>query len=445
MSFFRNAACVIALVGVVPLTTFGVTLTPTVTNLSKPVGVAHYQPTNNLISSVNYSNGKPHNLEKILSDGSHTKFSDASGFTGEIRVAAVRDILGGFTLGDLFISTGTVGEIVRVSADGVTIENPWVTLPGETGLVRGLCFDRTGIFGGDLIVGTHRGNIWRVTAAGVPTKVGSIGPNPNPSLPFIEGLAIVPDDSAKYGPWAGKILIGAESVSRIYAIDPQGNVDKPYDLGIEEPEDIAIVPANENFFGIDHTANILYGAPSSEFVGMVGDILISQEENPGNLFSVHWDGKSASFQVTKVAEVTQWEQMTFSTAGVTTIPEVIVSGCINRNGLPVKGRNVVLKEKGETNKIIKSDINGNYLFDKNNVVPGKYFQILINGPRFKKVSKISGCINLKGAPLAGRKVTLKQKGEVNKIAFTDSNGRYQFSGAVPGKAFQVVISGPKIK
>lgn len=146
--------------------------------------------------------------------------------------------------------------------------------------------------------------------------------------------------------------------------------------------------------------------------------------------------------------MTHWEQMTFSTAGVKTIPEIeiIISGCINLNGLPVKGRNVVLKEKGETNKTTKSDINGNYLFDKNNVVFGKSFQIVINGPKAKKEDdEISGCINIKGAPVVGRKVTSTQKGELKRITFTDSDEKYQFSGAVPGKTFQLTINGPKIK
>ena len=98
MSFMRSAISILALVGVMPLTTHAVTLTPTVTDLSSPVGIAHYQATNNLVASVNYDNGKPHNFEKIVSDGSHSKFSDASGITGEIRVAVVRDTRGGFTV-----------------------------------------------------------------------------------------------------------------------------------------------------------------------------------------------------------------------------------------------------------------------------------------------------------------------------------------------------------
>ena len=67
----------------------------------------------------------------------------------------------------MFTGTGQPGQIARISPDGSTIDNPWITLPGETGLMRGqLQFDRTGVFDGDLIVTTTAGHLWRVTSAG---------------------------------------------------------------------------------------------------------------------------------------------------------------------------------------------------------------------------------------------------------------------------------------
>ena len=112
---------------------------------------------------------------------------------------------GGFTIGEVFLPSGVNGVIVRISANGSTITNPWATLPGEKGHIHGgLHFDETGVFGGDLIVSTTRGNVWRVNSSGTSTlitKVGSVG------SPDLEGLTTAPNDPGKYGPWAGKIVV----------------------------------------------------------------------------------------------------------------------------------------------------------------------------------------------------------------------------------------------
>src|SRR5205823_212724 len=97
-----------------------------------------------------------------------TPFSSIHGLTDEIYIAAPRDEggrrnRGGFVAGEVYCGTGVAGEIMRISADGSSSQRPWVSLPGETGLLRGgLCFDRTGVFGGDLIVVSNTGGVWRV-------------------------------------------------------------------------------------------------------------------------------------------------------------------------------------------------------------------------------------------------------------------------------------------
>ena len=288
---------------------------------NRPVGIDHHQPTNKVVLSVNYPYGEPNNFELVDVFGNRQPFSDVHGLTEEVKIATARDdgggrSRGGFVPGELFTGTGMLGHIARISADGATIQNPWVVLPGETGLLRGsLHIDRTGVFGGDLIVVTTEptGNVWRITSAGAATKLASLGTH-------LEGLTTVPDDSIKYGPWAGKILTGAEQQRRIYAIDVRGNVTF-FELGIE-PEDFDLIPANENFFGIDFSAGILWTAPPAEFADKVGDLLIAQEY-PGNLYHVRWSG--TAFQVTQVAQVQQWEHMTFSTAPIDTCEIKIIS------------------------------------------------------------------------------------------------------------------------
>lgn len=294
-----------------------VTLTPITTGFNQPIGIDHHQPTNKVVLSVNYPSGQPYNFELVASNGTRTQFSSVSGLTDEVKIATVRDTLGGFNIGELFVGTGVPGQIARVSADGLTVQNPWVTLPGEPGLMRGsLHVDRTGVFGGDLIVVTTAGNVWRISSAGAATQLASLGTH-------LEGLATIPNDPVKYGPWAGKILAGAEGQGRLYAIDVSGTATY-YMLGIN-PEDIEIIPANQNFFGVDYASQTLVGAPPSEFAGMIGDVLIAQEF-PGVLWHVKWDTATASFQTTQVAQVGQWEHVTFSTAGIVEIPPVEVCG-----------------------------------------------------------------------------------------------------------------------
>jgi hypothetical protein len=114
-----------------------------------------------LIVSDNYSTGLPHNFDRINQDGTQAPFSSASGFRDEVYMAAVRPgQTGGWTVGDLYTGTGVGGQIAKISNNGNTVTNPWVTLSGETGLLRGaLTFDQTGVFGGDLIVVTTVGGI----------------------------------------------------------------------------------------------------------------------------------------------------------------------------------------------------------------------------------------------------------------------------------------------
>lgn len=270
----------------------GIYMTPLTSGLSSPVGIDYHPLTNQVVMSVYYaSGGNPYNFELVASDGTRTQFSTISGLGDEVKIATVKDTSGGFAIGELFTGSGVAGEIVRISADGSSVQIPWVTLPDEPGLMRGsLYVDRTGIWGGDLIVVTTAGNVWRVNSAGQPTLLASLGVH-------LEGLITIPNDADRYGAWAGKILAGAEHQAALHTIDTSGNVETYY-LGIA-PEDIDLIPANENFYGIDHSSGILWKATADEFIGMVGDLLIAQEG--GLLWHVYWDG--TQFQTETIATV----------------------------------------------------------------------------------------------------------------------------------------------
>ena len=110
------------------------------TDFPNPIGIAYYEPSNQLVMSVNYKSGVPNDFDILVNGGVFARFGSViSGLTDEVYLAAIRGsrCQDGFTVGDLYFGTGKAGVIARLSDDGTTLTNPWVTLPGETGLLRG--------------------------------------------------------------------------------------------------------------------------------------------------------------------------------------------------------------------------------------------------------------------------------------------------------------------
>jgi len=301
-----------------PVEATTITLTQISTPFNSPIGIDHHEPTNSVVMSVNYPSGSPLNFERVQGDGTHVAFSAASGFTDEVKIATVRSGGGGgFITGDLFTGNGVDGEIARITGGGATVINPWVSLPGAgNGLMRGSMYvDRTGVYGGDLIVATTGGEVWRVTSAGASTKLADVNTH-------LEGLITVPDNAAKYGPLAGKIIAGAEGAGLMYVFDTGGLVTT-HNLGVAI-EDIDLITPNENFFGVNFGSSKLLGAPASEFAGIAGDILLTQESHSGSgLFRLFWSGGTLQTEHLTLgagsAPAAQWEHVTFSSAGIVEI------------------------------------------------------------------------------------------------------------------------------
>jgi RHS repeat-associated protein len=308
-----------------------VKLTALSANFNQPIGVDYHEPSGKVLISTNYPSGQPYNFALIEPDGTRSRFSPISGLTEELKLATAKNAgggysLGGFEAGETFTGTGVPGQIIRISPDGSHAQNPWITLPGEGGLMRGsLQVDSTGIFGGDLVVVTTAGSVWRINHEGVPTRLASIPTH-------LEGLCVIPNDP-RYGPWAGKMLIGAEGQGRLYTVDPAGTVEF-YAIGIN-PEDIDLINANQNFYGVDTDEGIVWGAPASAFTNMIGDILITQE-SPGILYDVRWDG--AQFVKTQIAQTRHFEHVTFAPSGILDIPQtehpIELTGTATDDGLP---------------------------------------------------------------------------------------------------------------
>jgi hypothetical protein len=289
------------------------------TDFNQPIGIDFHESAFDVVMSVNYSSGTPHALETVAPDGSHTRFSSLAGVTDEVKIATARSgNAGGFETGELFVGNGVDGQIVRISADGSTVTNPWVDLPGTSnGLMRGsLYVDRTGVFGGNLIVATTSGQIWSVDALGNATQIASLGVH-------LEGLVTVPDAPERYGPLAGTILAGAENEGLLWSVKPDGSAQS-FSLGIRV-EDIDIIPPYENFFGINFGTSSLIGVAGPSFLPIAGDILLTQESVTSvGLFRLWFDGTGLRTEELQAASgsarLGQWEHVTFANAGIQEVP-----------------------------------------------------------------------------------------------------------------------------
>jgi uncharacterized repeat protein (TIGR01451 family) len=330
------------------------TLTPFSSTFQTPIGIDFHEPTGKLIMSVNYPVGTPNNIDLVtLGTGAHVPFSSLSGLTNELKIATVRASAcqGGFTVGEVFTGNGVFGEVVRISADGSTVQNPWVSL-GGTDLIRGSLFqDRFCAAGGDLIVvtgneqsdATSVGNVYRITSAGAATLIGTAGTH-------LEGVTTVPNLPLVYGPLAGRILAGAEDLTssstynpngRIYAFNPSPPHDNftigagvgpacvvPYTAAQTgcnfatttafHPEDLDVIRRNADFFGVAFRDGEILTAPAANFDGRCGQVLVTQEfpfSNTSGLNALRWDSGTSSFIVdslTSNVAVQQWEHVTFT-------------------------------------------------------------------------------------------------------------------------------------
>jgi hypothetical protein len=334
-----------------------VTLTPIASGFNSPIGIDYQPSSGKLILSVNYfGGGSPNNLDVVTTTGSHSSFSALSGLTDELKICTAKATANGFTVGEVFTGNGNAGEIVRISANGATVQNPWVTLSGESGLLRGSLFvDNTGVFGGALIAVTTSGGVWKITSGGTATLLVNLGTH-------LEGVITVPNNSTKYGPWAGKILVGAENAGLIYTVSTTG-ATASYNLGIAV-EDIDLIPANQNFYGVAFAAGQILSAPASDFTGIVDDILFNEES--GYLWSVHWNGTSF-VKTQQTTTAVNWEHMTFAPIQIATLH--LQAGSFPSSGtfqFTVKGPSSQAADiEGSTDLISWTYLGSDY-FDANN-------------------------------------------------------------------------------
>src|ERR1700686_2215199 len=138
-----------------------------------------------------------------------------SGSVGEVVIGASLG-QGGFGVGDIYAGSQLNTNIFRYSANGSS-QSLFATLPtgvGGAGNVRQILFDPGVTFGGNMLVTTSSGNIYKVNSAGVVSLLASVGED-------TEGMAIA---SAAFGPYAGDLLVSSEVSGSLRLVSPGGTI-----------------------------------------------------------------------------------------------------------------------------------------------------------------------------------------------------------------------------
>jgi hypothetical protein len=274
---------------------------PVVTNLNDPSGLDYHAPSNSLIVGLAGFPDPTNNFLSVDSNGVVAGWTGIAELAEEVKLATVKKTQNGFTNGDIYFNGQSSGEVGRISWTGTNWNTNWVTLTGEPFRVQsGFYVDQTGVFSNSLIavsgVSPSEGaNVWQVDAAGNATNLVSL-----PSL-HCEGVITLTNDVPRWGPWAGKILTGAESefdgTTNLFAIDTNGAVAR-FDLGISA-ESFNLIQTNQDLYLLDESEDggqipgQVLKLSHTLLKDYVGDLLITQGGRyapPPELFIVHWDG-----------------------------------------------------------------------------------------------------------------------------------------------------------
>jgi hypothetical protein len=251
---------------------------------------------NKFVGSVYTGTNNNQLYQTDLTGGSVMKFSTPiPGASGEVVLGASQN-LGGFSPGDIYAGSEANGQICKISNAGAP-PVPFATLPVNTGGIRGIQFDTGGKFGGDMLITTNAGYIFRVTSVGVVTQ-----------LTHIAGLDLEGMDIATgaWGTFAGQLLVGSETgPGYLNLVDSAGNVT--FVANVPVAETVSFVPLNlgssgnplEGFYVANFPTDIQF-ADASQFTGLLGDAIITSEDGGNSrLWDLSYNG--TSFSVTPLS------------------------------------------------------------------------------------------------------------------------------------------------
>jgi hypothetical protein len=216
----------------------------------------------------------------------------APGAVGEVVIGASLG-QGGFSVGDIYAGSQANGNIFHYSANGSS-QSLFATLPSGTGQVRQILFDPGVTFGGNMLVTTSSGNIFKVNSAGTVSLLASIGED-------TEGMAIA---SSAFGPYAGQLLVSSEGSSSLRLVSPIGGITVVGSIGqFFSAETVSVVPLDlsaanplEGFYVANYPLNVQF-ASASNFTSLLGDGIVTSELGGSTMWDVHYNG--SGFDVTK--------------------------------------------------------------------------------------------------------------------------------------------------
>jgi len=211
--------------------------------------------------------------------------------------------LGGFPNRDIYVSAGPGNGLFHVSNDGST--QGAFTVTGATSLnneyVKGIAFDPYGNYGYAMLVSTDAGNLYKVNSSGVATLLSNVG-----SGVVLEGIDFAP---AGFGPVGGQAVVASETANTLYAVSNTGTVTNLSSLGVSTPgaEEIGFVPLDlgsggtlEGFYAAAYPGGGILKFDASQFAGMLGDAIVTNEFGAFDIYNIHWDGSSSSFVVSTI-------------------------------------------------------------------------------------------------------------------------------------------------
>ncbi len=209
----------------------------------------------------------------------------ASGNAGEIYVSSSLG-LGGFASRSVFAGSQSLGTVWSYANGATTATAATSFVTGLVGGVRSIAFDPYGKYGGDMIVATSVGRIYRVNSGGVATEIANLGVD-------TEGLDFTPQAFGNIA--AGILVVLSEGDGRVRAIDPTGGIT---DLGLafSTPEMISFVPLNfdqtldplAGFYAARYPTEVVKSS-AADFAPYLGQAIVT-EESTHDLYAISWDG-----------------------------------------------------------------------------------------------------------------------------------------------------------
>jgi hypothetical protein len=223
-----------------------------------------------------------------LTGGNISVFGAVPNASGEVVLSASPD---GSAYGsnDIYSGSGANGQIWKFDHNG---GSPTLFSTVSLGQVRGISFDPSGLYGGNMIVTTNAGGVYEINSAGTATLLADLGTD-------TEGIGFATQTFGTYA--AGTLFTASEDTDLVNAVSPTGVVTPVF--SIDEAESISFVPANiasetnplEGFYGVNYPYDIEF-ASASQFDAYAGDVIVTSEV-PGavpNIFAISLDGNDVA-------------------------------------------------------------------------------------------------------------------------------------------------------